>query len=124
MTAALVPQRKPRPAPEKKVVEAVARHEAPAPVQAPVMERGENRPTQRVTKAEAGIASLAASGVNFTSGRHVGVGDVFPSGEKLISVDPAIGEIITSRRRIVVSDKNPLPEPPASSVKAGNESHG
>lgn len=61
-----------------------------------------NSPTERVTKDEAGLAEVHAGSVTFKSGRRVNVGDSFPSGEKLISVDPALGEIVTSRRRIVI----------------------
>lgn len=64
--------------------------------------QGNNAPTQRVTKDEAGLSEVESGGVTFKSGRRVAVGDSFPSGERLVSVDPAIGEIITTKRRIVL----------------------
>ncbi|MBS0454613.1 MAG: hypothetical protein JSS14_25230 [Proteobacteria bacterium] len=70
--------------------------------QVPVGGAGQNAPTERVTKDEAGLTEAQASGVTFKSGRRVAVGETFPSGEKLVSVNPAIGEIITSKRRIVL----------------------
>lgn len=68
-------------------------------------------PTQRVTKEEAGLADVEAEGVTFKSGRRVAVGDSFPSGERLVSVDPAIGEIITTKRRIVLKTGGAAPQP-------------
>lgn len=70
---------------------------ASAPAPAPM-----NGPTERVTKDEAGLADVLASAVVFKSGRRVSVGEAFPSGELLLSVDPTLGEIVTSRRRIVL----------------------
>lgn len=74
-----------------------AQPKATAPV-----ERDNNAPTQRVTKDEAGLSEVEPGGVTFKSGRRVAVGDSFPSGERLVSVDPSIGEIITTKRRIVL----------------------
>lgn len=70
---------------------------ASAPAPAPM-----NGPTERVTKDEAGLADVHAGAVVFKSGRRVSVGEAFPSGERLLSVDPTLGEIVTSRRRIVL----------------------
>ncbi|MDN8617213.1 hypothetical protein [Variovorax ginsengisoli] len=86
----------------KPAVEQPERREAAVQVAAPVPVAGTNGPTERVTKEEAGLAEVNAGGVTFKSGRRVAVGDSFPSGEKLISIDPRIGEIITSKRRIVI----------------------
>ncbi|CAN7778977.1 hypothetical protein LJR290_007984 [Variovorax sp. LjRoot290] len=86
----------------KPVIEAPVRREPLVQLAAPVPAAGTNAPTERVTKDEAGLAEVQAGGVTFKSGRRVAVGDSFPSGEKLISVDPGIGEIITSKRRIVI----------------------
>lgn len=90
--------------------EAAVRPEPTVRLAPPVPAAGTNAPTERVTKDEAGVAEIQASGVTFKSGRRVAVGDSFPSGEKLISVDPAIGEIITSKRRIVIKAP-PQPAP-------------
>lgn len=69
-----------------------------------------NAPTQRVTKDEAGLTDIESGGVTFKSGRRVAVGDSFPSGERLVSVDPTIGEIITSKRRIVLKTGGVAPQ--------------
>ncbi|WP_218619063.1 hypothetical protein, partial [Pseudomonas aeruginosa] len=79
---------------------------APASAAAPA----NNAPTQRVTKDEAGLSDIESGGVTFKSGRRVAVGDSFPSGERLVSVDPAIGEIITSKRRIVLKTGGVAPQ--------------
>lgn len=83
------------------------RREPAVQVAAPVPVAGTNGPTERVTKEEAGLAEVNAGGVTFKSGRRVAVGDSFPSGEKLVSIDPRIGEIITSKRRIVIKPSAP-----------------
>jgi len=88
-----------RPKPQ---VESPEPREPAVQVAAPVPVAGTNAPTERVTKEEAGLTEVQAGGVAFKSGRRVAVGDTFPSGEKLISVDPRIGEIITNKRRIVL----------------------
>jgi hypothetical protein len=92
----------------KPATEASPRPEPVVRLAPPVPAAGTNAPTERVTKDEAGVADIQASGVTFRSGRRVAVGDSFPSGEKLISVDPGIGEIITSKRRIVIKAAAPL----------------
>lgn len=89
------------------VAEGATRAEPVVRLAQPVPAAGTNAPTERVTKDEAGVAEIQANGVTFKSGRRVAVGDSFPSGEKLISVDPAIGEIITSKRRIVIKASPP-----------------
>ncbi|WP_068684667.1 MULTISPECIES: hypothetical protein [unclassified Variovorax] len=86
----------------KPPVDSPERRDPVVQVAAPVPVAGTNGPTERVTKEEAGLAEVLAGGVTFKSGRRVAIGDSFPSGEKLISVDPRIGEIITSKRRIVL----------------------
>jgi len=91
----------------KPTPEAPPRAEQVVRLAPPVPAAGTNAPTERVTKDEAGVADIQASGVTFKSGRRVAVGDSFPSGEKLVSVDPAIGEIITSKRRIVIKASAP-----------------
>lgn len=86
----------------KPSVDQPERREAAVQVAAPIPVAGTNGPTERVTKEEAGLSEINSGGVTFKSGRRVAVGDSFPSGEKLISIDPRIGEIITSKRRIVI----------------------
>ncbi|MFZ3116788.1 MAG: hypothetical protein WA159_00560, partial [Variovorax sp.] len=78
-----------------------ARAEPPVTAAAPAP-ASMNGPTERVTKDEEGLADVHAGAVVFKSGRRVSVGEAFPSGERLLSVDPTLGEIVTSRRRIVL----------------------
>lgn len=56
---------------------------------------------------QAGIAGIDTAGIRFKSGRHVLVGSEFPTGEKLVSVNPAEGRIVTDRRVIILA-KPPL----------------
>ena len=63
--------------------------------------------TATVTLEQAGITGMDSSGVRFKSGRLVSIGTEFPSGEKLLSVSPTDGRIVTDRRVIVVA-KPPL----------------
>jgi hypothetical protein len=55
-----------------------------------------------VSMAKAGIKHLWADAVDFRSGLRVRVGEKFPSGEELISVDPTVGRIVTSQRQILI----------------------
>ena len=71
---------------------------APAPV--PVIP---TTPVMSVTLEQAGIAGLDGSSVRFKSGRQVSVGGEFPSGEKLISVSPQDGKIVTDKRVITLA---------------------
>lgn len=96
-------------APPKPPIDIPVRKDPLVQLAAPVPTPGANAPTERVTKDEAGLSEVQAGVVTFKSGRRVAVGESFPSGEKLISVDPAIGEIITSRRRIVIKPAGAAP---------------
>jgi len=51
---------------------------------------------------QANIAAIDPSGVRFRSGRSVGVGETFPSGEKLLSVSPSEAKIVTDKRVILL----------------------
>lgn len=55
-----------------------------------------------VSSAKAGIKKLDADAVEFLSGRRVRVGEIFPSGEKLLNVDPSTGRIITNQRQLII----------------------
>jgi hypothetical protein len=59
-----------------------------------------------VTAAKAGVKRLYLDGVEFVSGRIVRRGEIFPSGEKLLSVDPSTGRIITNQRQLIVFFEN------------------
>lgn len=71
---------------------------APATAQTQVKDPSE----QHIALAQAGIASLGGTEVRFASGRVVTIGEVFPSGEKLLSVDPGRQRIVTDKRTIVL----------------------
>lgn len=62
-----------------------------------------DKPALDITMEQAGISGIDTSSVRFKSGRQVNVGGDFPSGEKLISVNPADGRIVTDRRTIVLA---------------------
>lgn len=53
-----------------------------------------------VTMDQAGIAGIDTAGIRFRSGRQVNIGSEFPTGEKLLSVSPSEGRIVTDRRVI------------------------
>lgn len=55
-----------------------------------------------VTPQQANVAAIDAAGVRFNGGKTVAIGDVFPSGERLISVAPSEGRIVTDRRVIML----------------------
>lgn len=56
-----------------------------------------------VTFEQAGIAGIDTTSVRFRSGRQINVGGEFPSGEKLLSVSPAEGKLVTDRRTILLA---------------------
>lgn len=55
-----------------------------------------------MSMARVGVAKLHADTVEFASGRRVRTGELFPSGEKLLKVDPADGRIVTNERQLIV----------------------
>lgn len=85
-----------------------AKPHAPSPVQAPPSKplqepaRIAIPSTVNTTFEQAGIAGMDTAGVEFRSGRRIAVGGDFPSGERLISVDPGTGRIVTDKRVIVL----------------------
>lgn len=62
-----------------------------------------------ITMEQAGIAGIDSASVRFRSGRLITVGGEFPSGEKLISVNPAEGRFVTDRRTIQLIKPQPQP---------------
>lgn len=62
----------------------------------------QQHPLQAVSAQAAGLRSLDSRGVVLANGQSVDVGGYFPSGEKLISVDPKDNEVVTSRRTLVL----------------------
>lgn len=53
---------------------------------------------------KAGIAKLWTNAVDFRSGMRIKVGERFPSGERLVSVDASLGLINTDQRQIIITD--------------------
>jgi hypothetical protein len=74
----------------------------PAPALAPAPSRPSNAPFQAVSAAKAEIAGLDKAWVKMNSGLVVHIGDKFPSGETLVSVDPVKGQIVTDRRVLLI----------------------
>lgn len=74
---------------------------AATPLASPAREPAPAVPS--VTLEQAGITSIDNTSVRFTSGRQVLVGTEFPSGEKLISISPVEGRIVTDRRVIMLT---------------------
>lgn len=63
------------------------------------------------TFEQAGIAGMDSSGIHFRSGRRVAIGEPFPSGEKLLSIDPRNARIVTDRRVINIKVQLPSASP-------------
>lgn len=85
----------------------VAAPTAPSPAAsvspAPALTASPIATTAPITLEQAGITGIDATGIRFKSGRQVSVGGEFPTGEKLLSVNPADGRIVTDRRVIVLT---------------------
>ena len=60
-----------------------------------------------ITLEQAGISGIDTTSVRFKSGRQISVGGEFPSGEKLVSVSPGEGKIVTDRRTILLAKPAP-----------------
>lgn len=58
-----------------------------------------------VSSVTAGISRLTPDAVEFVSGRRVRTGELFPSGEKLLKVDPASSRIITNQRQLLIFEQ-------------------
>jgi len=57
---------------------------------------------EAVSQSQAQVADLSSTGVRMKSGLTISIGGKFPSGEKLIAVDPAKHQIVTDQRTIVL----------------------
>lgn len=79
----------------------------PLQVATPVIAPAVGEATPSVTLEQAGIAGIDTASVRFKSGRQISVGGEFPSGEKLISVSPGDGKIVTDRRIILLAKPAP-----------------
>lgn len=56
-----------------------------------------------ITMEQAGIAGMDTTGISFRSGLRVDVGGEFPTGEKLVSISPREGRVVTNRRVILLA---------------------
>lgn len=61
-----------------------------------------NKKIEAVTPKKANIDSITQDRVTFASGTVIRVGEKFPSGEKLIMVDPSTNKIVTDQRQILL----------------------
>lgn len=77
----------------------------PAAVTAEELALAMKNKIEGVTATKAGILRLQPDVVEFTSGRKVRKGEIFPSGEKLLSVDPKTGRVITNMRQLIIFDQ-------------------
>jgi hypothetical protein len=57
---------------------------------------------EAVTQAQARVHALSAAGVTMNDGTTIPIGGRFPSGEHLVRVDPAMHQIVTDQRTIVL----------------------
>lgn len=62
----------------------------------------ENGRVEGVSAQKAGVSRIGPGLVRMASGREVRVGEVFPSGERLLQVDPANNRLVTSDRQILL----------------------
>lgn len=107
---------KPVPAPAQPAVQAKP---IAAPAQpAPAVPQGETSPVtadeikramannriEGISSEKANIVKLSQDVIEFKSGRKVRKGEKFPSGEKLLGVDPTSGRIITDQRQLLILD--------------------
>lgn len=74
---------------------------APVSAEALAQARQRNR-LEAVPPAKIGVDSVEAGAVRMLNGSVVSVGQRFPSGERLLSVDPQLREIVTDSRTILL----------------------
>lgn len=55
-----------------------------------------------VPAAKAGVKSIDSTGVSLLNGGRVRVGQFFPSGEKLLQVDPDSSRVVTNKRQLLL----------------------
>lgn len=55
-----------------------------------------------VSAEKAGVERLSAAAVHLRGGKVIKVGSLFPSGERLMAVDPENGRVITNQRQILM----------------------
>lgn len=70
----------------------------------------EGKPTINATLAQANIVGMDGSSVTFKTGLKVQVGNAFPTGERLLSVNPGTKRIETDRRVIYLNPDEPKTE--------------
>lgn len=94
----------PRNAREDTRPEGLANAREPAQPKAAVGGDTGHVPVVRLSSRAASIARLQPGAVQFASGSTYRVGDVLPSGAKLLAVDPEAARVVTDRRVIVLTD--------------------
>lgn len=118
---AKAPPPAPQPAPQQAAAAQVApvAQQAPAappppvvamqskaqPVTAEELAAASAKKIEVMAMARVGVAKLHPNEVEFASGRRVRTGELFPSGEKLLKVDPVDGRIVTNERQLIVFDQ-------------------
>lgn len=55
-----------------------------------------------VDSAKLGVSKISTSGVFLRNGSTIKIGDRFPSGEQLLSLDPDNGQIVTDKRTLLI----------------------
>ena len=55
-----------------------------------------------VSSAKARVGKVDAAGVTMLSGKRIGIGEQFESGEKLLGTDPANNTFTTNQRKLVI----------------------
>jgi len=73
-----------------------------APTPGEVAAAVKNLKIEGVSADKAGVERLTVSGVYLRGGKVVRVGGVFPSGERLLAVEPENGRVITNQRQILM----------------------
>ncbi|MDF2461874.1 MAG: hypothetical protein K0Q43_109 [Ramlibacter sp.] len=87
------------PAPATAVVAAA---QTPAPPAADIARVLASVPVEGVSFDKAAVAKLERGAVHLRDGRQIPVGGSFPSGEKLLAIDPDNSRIITNQRQILL----------------------
>lgn len=75
----------------------------PPPIGSDVIAQAkQHNPIEGVNIAQAKISSLSSDAVVMHSGARVRIGERFPSGERLLAVEPTLRQIVTSQRTIIL----------------------
>ena len=83
-------------------VDEAAQETTAAPTAAEVAAVVKTARIEGVSADKAGVERISAGAVHLRGGRTIKVGSSFPSGERLLAVDPENGRIITNQRQILM----------------------